>query len=74
MSTVVVIVRELVGLFIDDGSLAIAVIVVMALAALSASVGTPTLVTGGILLSGCLLALGENLRRTTRKDRERSSR
>jgi hypothetical protein len=67
MSTFVLVLRELIGLFIDDGSLAIAIVAVVLLAALSAAAGGPALVTGGILFAGCLVALGENIRRTTRR-------
>lgn len=65
--------RELVGLFVDDGSLAVALIAwVIALALLLPRVpfgeqwGAPT------LLAGCILILIENVRRTAR--RQRSSR
>jgi hypothetical protein len=62
MSTFFFVVRELVGLLIDDGSLAIAIVVVVALAAVSAAVGGPPLVTGGILFAGIpekLTSIGE---------------
>jgi uncharacterized membrane protein YgdD (TMEM256/DUF423 family) len=68
MSTFVLVVREVIGLFIDDGSLAIAIIAVVMLAAMSAAVDGPALVTGGVLFVGCLVALAENIARTTRKD------
>ncbi len=68
MSTLYLIVRELIGLFIDDGSLAVAIIVVVILDAMFAGVDAPVLVTGGVLFFGCLIAVLENIFRTTRKD------
>jgi len=70
MNTFVLVFRELVGLFVDDGSLAIAIVVVVVLTAVSSALGSPAIVTGGILFAGCLFALGENIRRTTREDRQ----
>jgi hypothetical protein len=67
VSTLALIVRELIGLFIDDGSLAIAIIVVVILAVMSAAVDAPGLVTAGVLLLGCLVAVLENISRTARK-------
>jgi hypothetical protein len=56
------IVREVIGLFVDDGSLALAVLGVVAVAAIAALLGAP--VTAGILLlAGCLAALTENVLR-----------
>jgi hypothetical protein len=48
-------VRELTGLFVDDGALALRIVAVVALGAISATVapGYP-LIAGGILLLGCL--------------------
>jgi hypothetical protein len=60
-------VRELIGLFIDD-SLAISIIVVVALAAMLAGVDAPGLVTGGVLFFGCMIVLLGNILRTPRKD------
>ena len=68
MSTLVLIVRELVGLFIDDGSLAIAIIFVLVLAVMFAGVDAPALVTGGVLFFGCLIAVLENVLRVRRKN------
>jgi hypothetical protein len=67
VSTLALIVRELIGLFIDDGSLAIAIIVVVILAVMSAAVDAPGLVTAGVLFPGCLVAVLENISRTARK-------
>jgi hypothetical protein len=63
------IVRELLGLFVDDGSLAFAIVVVVLVAAMLASVDAPSLVTGGVLFFGCILVLVENLARSTRRFR-----
>jgi hypothetical protein len=68
MSTLVLIVRELVGLFIDDGSLAIAIVVVVVLAVLFAGVDAPAVVTGGVLFFGCLIVVLENILRAARKN------
>jgi len=48
-------------LVIDNGNLAIAIIVVMVLAAMFAGVDAPILVTGGVLSFGCLIAVLENI-------------
>ena len=45
--------RELAGLFVDDGALVLKVVAVVAVAAVSAAAGYP-LVAGGVLLVGCL--------------------
>ena len=50
--------RELVGLFVDDEFLALAVLGVVGLAALSAFwLALPALVTGAVLLIGCITVL-----------------
>lgn len=50
--------RELVGLFVDDEFLALAVLGVVGLAALSAFwLALPALVTGAVLLVGCIMVL-----------------
>lgn len=68
MSTFVLIVRELIGLFIDDGSLAIAIAAVVALGLGVAAVDGPQLVTGSVLFFGPLIVLLENILRTVRKN------
>jgi hypothetical protein len=54
--------RELTGLFVEDGALALAVIATVVLAALSAMLfpGAPA-ATGAILLFGCLGVLFANV-------------
>jgi hypothetical protein len=68
MSTFILVVRELIGLFIDDGSLAIAIAAVVALALGVAAVGGPAVVTGSVLFLGPLIVLLENISRTVRKN------
>jgi hypothetical protein len=52
--------RELLGLFVDDGMLAIAVIAVIAVAAIVASF-VPGLTAGVVLLAGSLFVLFANV-------------
>jgi len=52
--------RELVGLFVDDGMLALAIIAVVAIAAIVASL-TPGGTAGAVLLAGSLFALFANV-------------
>jgi hypothetical protein len=67
MNTLVAVFRELAGLFVDDGSLALAILAVVALAAVSASLmpGSP-MAAGVILLFGCLGVLFMNVLRASR--------
>ena len=59
-----VLLRALVGLFVDDGALALEVVIVVAAAAASATlVPDLPLATGGILLLGCLGVLLANVAR-----------
>jgi uncharacterized membrane protein YhaH (DUF805 family) len=54
--------RELLGLFVDDGSLALAILAVVMLAAISvALIPDVPLMAGAILLFGCLGVLLANL-------------
>lgn len=68
MSTLSLIVRELAGLFVDDGSMAVSIILVVVLAVMSAGVDAPAPITGGVLFFGCLIALLENISRSVRKE------
>jgi hypothetical protein len=52
--------RELIGLFVDDGMLAIAIVAVIALAALAAAF-IPGLTAGAVLLAGTLFTLFANV-------------
>ena len=64
MSALIALFRQLAGLFVDDGSLALAILGVVVLAALLAFL-VPNLsaVAGAILLFGCLGALLANVLR-----------
>jgi hypothetical protein len=66
MSALRSMVRELLGLFVDDGSLALAIVAVVAAAALAAN--EPT-IAGAILVVGCLAVLVENVLRAMRAQR-----
>ena len=61
------IVRELLGMFVDDEFLAIAVLAVVAAAALLILSGMPPLIAGGVLLAGCIAVLVASVIRTSRK-------
>ena len=52
--------RELVGLFVDDGMLAVAIVAVIAIAAIVASL-TPGITAGVVLLAGSLFVLFANV-------------
>jgi hypothetical protein len=59
--------RELAGLFVDDGSVALKVVAVVAAAAISATVVPDyPLLAGGILLLGCLAVLFADAERARR--------
>jgi hypothetical protein len=67
MTTLAAIFRELAGLFVDDGSLALAIVAVVVLAGLSATlIPDLPLAAGGILLLGCLGVLFANVARAAR--------
>jgi uncharacterized membrane protein YhaH (DUF805 family) len=62
MSMLGAVFRELLGLFVDDGSLALAILAVVMLAAISvALIPDIPLMAGAILLFGCLGVLLANL-------------
>ena len=68
MNLLSLIVRELVGMFIDDKFLAMAVLAVVTLAAACAFLlAAPQLVVGGILLVGCVFVLVSSVLRRSRK-------
>ena len=68
MNTVRLIIKELVGLFIDDGSLALfALVLIFAVAAAVKLVGLPPLAGGILLLMGCLAILTESVHRAARR-------
>jgi hypothetical protein len=68
MRTLIAILREVAGLFVDDGSLALAILVVVAIAAFLAIVlKVSALAVGLVLLGGCAAVLIENIMRTVRR-------
>ena len=67
MKVVYLIAREIVGMFIDDGSLALlAVILIAAVSAAVKLTTLPPLLGGVLLLIGCLAILVESVRRAAR--------
>jgi len=65
MKTVINIFRELAGLFVDDGLLALAIIVVIVLAAIIAAIAPAVPIAAGVvLLVGCLGVLLGNVTST----------
>jgi hypothetical protein len=62
MKTLIGIVEELVGLFVEDGALAIAIMAVVVVAGIfTALVPAAPVATGAILLIGCLSVLVVNV-------------
>jgi hypothetical protein len=60
--------RELLGLFVDDGALALGILAVVVVAAIAAAlVPDVPLATGGILLLGCIGILSISVARATRR-------
>lgn len=67
MNAIGAVLRELVGLFVDDGSLALTIVSVVALAAIAAALVPQTpLLAGAILLFGCLGVLAVNVAKAGR--------
>ena len=58
--------RELVGLFVEDGSLALGIIAVVAAAAILSILGISPVAVGFVLLLGCVAVLVENILRARR--------
>jgi hypothetical protein len=52
--------RELLGLFVDDGMLAVGILAIVAVAAIVASLA-PGIAAGGVLLAGSLFLLFANV-------------
>jgi uncharacterized membrane protein len=62
MNTLEAVLRELIGLFVDDGALALEIVAVVILAAISAAlIPNVPLLAGSILLLGCLGVLLANV-------------
>jgi hypothetical protein len=69
MKTILAILREVAGLFVDDGSLALAILAVVAVAAFLAVVlKVSALAVGLVLLGGCVAVLIENVIRTAHRN------
>jgi hypothetical protein len=66
MKLIAGIARELVGLFVDDGMLAIAILAVVAVAAIVASF-VPGLTAGVVLIAGLLFVLFANVMTVQRR-------
>ena len=65
---VLAVLRELAGLFVDDGSLALAILAVVLLAGVFATLMPDVpLAAGAILLLGCLAVLLANVARAGRR-------
>lgn len=70
MKVLRLILRELVGMFIDDGSLATLALVLVLIVAITAAVkllALPPLAGGILLLAGCLAILLYSVRRAARR-------
>jgi hypothetical protein len=70
MSRLGAIFHELIGLFIDDGSLAIGILVWIAIVALALpALGVPEVWRAILLFIGCVVILIENVTRSARRSR-----
>lgn len=61
--------KELLGLFVDDGSLAIAILALVLGVAVATSFGLEPLLIGALLFLGCAALLVENVHRTVQSKR-----
>jgi hypothetical protein len=69
MKTLIAIIREVANLFVDDGSLAFAILAIAAIAVFLAIVlQASALAVGFVLLGGCAAVLIENVIRTVRRN------
>ncbi|MBZ9851018.1 hypothetical protein LB565_23805 [Mesorhizobium sp. CA14] len=67
MTVIRLVFKELVGMFVDDGSLALLALILIALIAAAVKLlALPPLVGGFLLLAGCLAILLESTRRAAR--------
>jgi hypothetical protein len=68
MSPLVAIIRELIGLFVDDGALALAIVAVVIVAGLVTLLAPAAAwASGGVLLLGCLAVLLINVMTAKRR-------
>jgi hypothetical protein len=71
MSVIRIAIAELIGMFVDDGSLAaLAVILIVAVTAAVKLVALPPLVGGVLLLLGCLAILVYSVQRAVKRSRK----
>ncbi|BCM22548.1 hypothetical protein [Mesorhizobium sp. J8] len=67
MSVIRLVFKELIGMFVDDGSLALLALILIALITAAVKLlALPPLVGGVLLLAGCLAILLESTRRAAR--------
>jgi hypothetical protein len=67
MSVIRLVFKELIGMFVDDGSLALLALILIALIAAAVKLlALPPLIGGVLLLAGCLAILLESTRRAAR--------
>jgi hypothetical protein len=68
MNPLLGVLKEVMGLFVDDGALALSIVAIVALAGITAALmpAVPA-ASGAILLLGCLAALFANVMRSRRK-------
>ena len=64
MSLFLAILKELFGLFVDDGSLAIGILALVAVLAGATAIGLPPIVTGPLLFIACAALMAENIHRS----------
>lgn len=67
MTAIVRMLRELAGLFVDDGWFAISILAVIALAKAISLVPDGALAAGAVLLFGCLAVLFVNVARSAQR-------
>jgi len=68
MSALIALLRELVGLFVDDGALALAILAVVAFAGICAALApNAPLFAGAVLMFGCLAVLLTNVLTAARR-------
>ncbi|RVA25165.1 hypothetical protein EN935_24785 [Mesorhizobium sp. M7D.F.Ca.US.004.03.1.1] len=67
MNVIRLVLNELIGMFVDDGNLALLALVVIAgVTAAVKLLALPPLLGGGLLLAGCLAILLQRVRRAAR--------
>ncbi|MER8849361.1 MULTISPECIES: hypothetical protein [Mesorhizobium] len=70
MNVLRLVAREVIGMFVDDGNLALlALVLVAAVTAAVKLLALPPLLGGALLLVGCLAILSQSVRRAARSGR-----